>query len=132
MRQAAVSIVQREGDNRFLVVWNKRYGGWGFPGGMCEEGEDIQAAQSRELYEETSLDTVSSAKVYEYHVQGEPNRASHVIFFTVRTAGVARECEIGCPVTWMTKEEILKWSPFRVWYTHAIAAFESFLIAEQS
>jgi ADP-ribose pyrophosphatase YjhB (NUDIX family) len=125
MKYAAVSIIRRDIDQRYLVVWNKRYGGWGFPGGMCEEGELISGAQSRELKEETGLHTLSSVQVYECEVIGEPNRASHVVFFAVSAVGeAARECEIGCPITWMTKEEILQWSPFRDWYKDAIAQYE--------
>src|SRR5208337_2707287 len=50
MNRAAVSYVERS-DGRILCVWNSRYGGWTLPGGKVEEGETVEAAQARELYD---------------------------------------------------------------------------------
>jgi len=30
--------------------------------------------------------------------------------------GEPQETELGCPVTWLTREEFLKWSPFKSFY----------------
>jgi ADP-ribose pyrophosphatase YjhB (NUDIX family) len=127
MKQAAVSIVQNA-EGLYLVVWNKRYGGWGLPGGMVEEGETVGAAQRRELEEETGAITVFAVKVYECDVTGEPNRANHIIFFTVGiSACTIGKRERGCPITFFTREELLKWSPFREWYSSALNAHNAFI-----
>jgi ADP-ribose pyrophosphatase YjhB (NUDIX family) len=151
-RAASVSFIERE-DGRLLCVWNKRYGGWSLPGGMVEEGETVDAAQARELREETSLETLTrkhlrwatcgeadsrSVSIFDGDVSGagssyQPTfvvdggtadpprpsvegRGSYVYVFRVTTSGIAREVEPGSPVTWLTREEFLKWSPFAKHY----------------
>jgi len=118
MKTAAVSYIERE-DGRLLVVWNKRYGGWSMPGGMVEKWETVEQAQERELFEETGLNTLSQEVLYEGShgiPSSDASRASHVTLFRVTYEGVPREHEVGCPVTWMTRDEFLKWSPFAPFY----------------
>ncbi len=118
MKRAAVSYVTRE-DGRMLVVWNKRYGGWTLPGGLVEEGEAIEFAQSRELREETGLRTIHSQVIYDALTETQHDgRGSHVWVFRVTPfmKDVPSECEVGCPVTWFTREEFLQWSPFAKFY----------------
>jgi ADP-ribose pyrophosphatase YjhB (NUDIX family) len=123
VNRAAVSYVER-GDGRILCVWNSRYGGWTLPGGKVEEGETIQAAQERELYEETGLRTLKATPLYtaETCVKDAPEdrgRMVHVFRVDTKPAGwdaPAREMETGRPVTWFTREEFLRWSPFAVFY----------------
>jgi len=64
MKQSAVSYIERK-DGRLLCVWNRRYGGWSFPGGLVEEGGTLEVAQARELREETSLVTVKREPMFD-------------------------------------------------------------------
>jgi len=126
LKRAAISYITRE-DGRMLVVWNKRYGGWTMPGGLVEEGESPGAACARELQEETGLVSFMYQQIYE--APTEPHfhdgRGTYCHVFIVKPirfdAAVGeeeqpRECEVGCPVTWFTREEFLKWSPFAKFY----------------
>jgi ADP-ribose pyrophosphatase YjhB (NUDIX family) len=117
-KMAAVSMITRE-DGRLLCVWNRRYGGWSLPGGLVEEGESLEQAQERELREETGLETVLQFVLYCGPAVVLPDgkgRASMVTVFDVTVRGVPSEREPGCPVTWVTREEFLKWTPFAAFY----------------
>ena len=84
-RHAAVSVVEK--DDKVLCVWNMRYQGWSLPGGMMEEGESAEAAQQRELEEETGLLTKSAVKVFvgEHGLPAKPGRANIIHVFIVQT-----------------------------------------------
>ncbi len=123
---AAVSYIERE-DGRLLCVWNQRYGGWSLPGGMVEPGETIEKAMVRELKEETGCEVFSASRLYEgpHGIKNEDNsRASMVYIYRVRVrkTGEPREMEVGCPVTWLTRAQFLKWSPFAPFYEKVFAA----------
>jgi len=127
VRRAAVSYVERE-DGRILCVWNKRYEGWSMPGGMVEPTDaSIEAAQERELREETGLGTVTRELMFEgvhgiQAVEGRGrDRASYVHVFRVTTRGEPRKMEAGCPVTWLTRAEFLERSPFAPLYATVFA-----------
>lgn len=120
LKRAAVAYVARE-DGRMLCVWNKRYAGWTMPGGLVEEGETPAQAVIRELQEETGLGDRRTAWKQIYEAPTEPHfndgRGTYCHVFEVITAtGEAREQEVGCPVTWLTREEFLAWSPFYKFY----------------
>ena len=118
MNQAAVSYVEHY--DRILSVWNSRYGGWTLPGGKVEFYETPAAAQMRELFEETGLRTHLAVPIYtaETCIKDAPEdrgRMVHV-FRVTPFSWDAREVEPGHPVTWFTREEFLKWSPFAEFY----------------
>jgi 8-oxo-dGTP pyrophosphatase MutT (NUDIX family) len=50
---ACVAIQNRNND--YLLVYNKKYDKWQFPGGKLEKGESAEAAAKREIFEETNL-----------------------------------------------------------------------------
>jgi 8-oxo-dGTP diphosphatase len=115
-RQAAVAYLERE-DGRLLVVWNKRYGGWSLPGGLVEDGETVPDALARELVEETGLLLWGHKSIYSADaLNAAPGRASLVHVYRIDASGIPNERELGCPVTWLTREEFLKWSPFAKFY----------------
>jgi len=127
VKRAAVAYVTRE-DGRMLVVWNKRYGGWTMPGGLVEEGETPDVACARELFEETGLYTHKADPIYvaptETQHDGRASRC-HVFRVTPSANSVESEREVGCAVTWFTREEFLQWSPFAKFYEKMFKVLES-------
>lgn len=114
---AAVSFIIRE-DDRFLCVWNSRYQGFSLPGGKVEAGESVEQAQSRELMEETGLETLEAELVFHgpHNLKVESTRGSEVYIFKVRAKGEPKEMEPGHPLKWMNKEEFLAESCFGLFY----------------
>jgi ADP-ribose pyrophosphatase YjhB (NUDIX family) len=85
---------------------------------MVEDGETPEAAQRRELGEETGVLTVSARLVHEgpHGLPHKPGRASIVCLFLVEAVGGPREMEEGCPVAWKSVEDFLAQSAFRNFY----------------
>lgn len=140
LKRSAISIVPRL-DGKLLVVWNRQHQGWAFPGGKVEEGEEPDQTQRRELREETSLETVFASRLYTAPSSIDRCSRCHafanslgvyetcwfngplhdwtarmVTVFLVAAVGEPREVEAGCPVCWMTLDELLAVSPFRDFY----------------
>jgi 8-oxo-dGTP pyrophosphatase MutT (NUDIX family) len=124
-KHSAIALVQRS-DGRLLVVWNRRYGGWSLPGGMVEADEDPPEACTRELREETGLFGMVTRELYVAPARASTvveGRATIVHVFEVAILGAnsftvpqPTEQEEGCPVSWFTREDFLRWSPFAPFY----------------
>jgi 8-oxo-dGTP pyrophosphatase MutT (NUDIX family) len=52
-------------DDEYLLVYNKKFGGWQFPGGKIELGETPELAAKREVFEETNLVVENLEKIGE-------------------------------------------------------------------
>jgi 8-oxo-dGTP pyrophosphatase MutT (NUDIX family) len=113
--RAAVCRIIRPSDSKLLCVWNKRYGRWGWPGGKVEAGETPRQAAARECFEEAGVSPDHMTPLYGgLHGESiESTRGSHVCVFdatfSLRELEDAREIEAGCPVTFFTSEEFLRW-----------------------
>ncbi|HYV05122.1 MAG TPA: NUDIX hydrolase [Blastocatellia bacterium] len=60
--------------NRVLLIQRKREpfkGRWAFPGGFVDENESLEAAASRELFEETGIDCLELKQIGAF---GDPER----------------------------------------------------------
>lgn len=121
--KAVVAYIER--NDRILCVWNKVYGGWSMPGGKVEPSESLDAALIRELHEETSLSLQSLNLLYtDYHnTSHQTRRGTKVHVYYVEATGEPRQCEDSSPVTWLTKHELLQWSPFREFYIKMFASW---------
>jgi ADP-ribose pyrophosphatase YjhB (NUDIX family) len=117
-RCSAVSYVVRS-DDRILCVWNKKYNGWSMPGGKVEYGEHPGDAQHRELKEETGIRTQAAHLRFKASCafRGPGTEATEVWMYEVTSyIGAEHEAEPGCPVTWLTRDELLKATPFAEFY----------------
>ncbi len=121
MKRAALSYVTRP-DGAVLAVWNRRYKCWGLPGGKVDEGETLEAAQMRELQEETHLVTLAAEPIYEMATYSGSGRVCTV--FAVRAVGMAYSTEVGTGVAWMTPEELCDAPVTGPWWREFFAHLE--------
>jgi 8-oxo-dGTP pyrophosphatase MutT (NUDIX family) len=124
-RLAACTLFENHADGRILVVWNKRAGGWCLPGGLVEPGERPIDAAVRECREEVAIETGQLVEVYNAPHHSPRARADRVYVFAPfppNRRWQPRAVEPGCPVTWLTRTELLAVSPFRDFYEGMFAA----------
>ena len=98
--------IRRESDKMFLVVTNRRFGGFTFPGGRVEPGEHPKHAAIRELKEETGLDPFGMVHVgtLERTWRGKPFR----VFMYVSGLGEQepRQVESGSVPYWVERDAL--------------------------
>ncbi|MFC7372372.1 NUDIX domain-containing protein [Fictibacillus iocasae] len=110
---AAAGLVIDEG--KWLVV-KKKYGGlkgkWSIPAGFVEEGETLDAAAVREVFEETGItaEAVSVLGVRTGVINSETSD-NMVIFLLKRTGGSLRHAEDEIEEAAFLTEEELRLSP---------------------
>lgn len=128
----AATVLVRRRDGRMLVVWNRKLRGWVPPGGKVEGSESVVEAAARELEEETGLivgasdlSSVYAAPPPEAEGSSRPERV-YVFRVAAQECGShAREREVGCPVSWFTRDEFLASCPVREFYEGAFAVIDA-------
>src|SRR5262245_45428719 len=94
---------------------------------MVEDGETPGQACVRELYEETGVIGYVMEPIYDGPHDGDETvaRGSHVhVFAVLRRDGMPSEREPGSPVRWLTREELMRWTPFKGFYRRMFAAID--------
>lgn len=117
MKQAA-AVALIEYDSKILCVWNRRYNGWGLPGGKIENGESPSDALRREVKEETALDVAAQSCIYAAQSENDKNFIVYVFRawlykFPPSTPYMVEE---DSPIDWLTRAELLSKSPFSSFY----------------
>ena len=85
-----VNAIIKNSQNKFLVIKRKDEGihpnKWAFPGGIIEEGEDLEQALKREIKEEVGLEVKKIIKkISEYNYQREDNSKTKGECFLIET-----------------------------------------------
>lgn len=118
-KASAVCLIARRprgGELEFLVVWNRRFKVWCFPGGKVDPGECLGDACRRELLEEAGVFGVVGGCVYSAPSAVEPDRTVHVFEVGIGPNDKPYEAEPGCPVTWMSRADLLAGPTFQPFY----------------
>lgn len=105
-RTEIVDVCIRREDGMFLVVTNKKFGGFTFPGGKVEEGETSSQAAIRELEEETGITACCLTHIgtLERSWRKKPFR---VFLFTAELGGQEpREVEEGSRPFWVERDAL--------------------------
>ena len=99
--------IRHPDDGRFLVVTNKRYGGFTTPGGKVDEGEVPREAAIRELKEETGLDPIDLTYIgcFEFNWREKPLRVYQ--FLANLGDQEPKEVEEGTTPYWVERDELL-------------------------
>src|ERR1043166_3342417 len=64
IKEVSCVAIQNKNDE-YLLVYNKKFGGWQFPGGKLEKGENAGESAKREIFEETNLVVENLGKIGE-------------------------------------------------------------------
>ncbi len=76
-------LLYNKESKKILMVYNQDSEGWSMPGGAVEEGETLEQAVIREVYEETNL-LVKIKDIVAVNECVFQDKQEHAIFFTFR------------------------------------------------
>jgi 8-oxo-dGTP pyrophosphatase MutT (NUDIX family) len=111
MFRGSVEVVVRRGD-QFLVVTNRKWGGFSMPGGKLDKGESLEAGARRELLEETGLTALSLKRIGGAIHKSQPKDGGPDWFCMAFEADIGdqepSEVEEGSRPYWTTQEDIRK------------------------
>jgi 8-oxo-dGTP diphosphatase len=80
-------------------------GGWEFPGGKLEPGEEARAGLKRELQEELGVDVIDASPLIAYEHGYTDRRVFLDLWLVSRYTGEPRSVE-GQPLQWVTLDEL--------------------------
>lgn len=121
-----VCVVLADVNYKFLVVSRSDGSGVGLPGGKVEEGETLQQAARRELWEETGVyvDEKSLLPIYEgFCTDSRPSNEQFYVttFLASQWSGVSEIKEAGIVPVWSSFNALLNNSPFHEYNKHVAA-----------
>lgn len=109
-RGSVEAVVRRDG--KFLVVTNRKWGGFSMPGGKLHKGETIEEGLKRELLEETGLVAASLRQIGGMIHKSQPKDGGPDWFCLAYEVDIGdqqpREVEAGTRPFWATADEIVK------------------------
>jgi 8-oxo-dGTP diphosphatase len=111
---AAVAILTRAGEERFLLVQRGEDPGkglWGLPGGFVEMGETVHEALCREILEETGLTIEIGELVGVRSFFNDAKRIAGVaVVYETRVTGGELQTASDCTdAAWVTFEEAMRY-----------------------
>lgn len=110
---SALAIIYEPALDKVLCVTNRRYGGWGLPGGRVEEGESPKHALIRELQEELGVVVYPGYLSLIFRVPGTVEVQTLMHVFHVRhLVGDPHAAERGTELAWMSHEGLGASRPF--------------------
>ncbi len=107
----AVAVITN-GSGEILIAKRPQHvhqgGLWEFPGGKVEEGENLQTALKRELYEELGVELIASQPLLEIHHDYSDKKVFLDVWRVTEFAGEAygREQQ---PIRWVTVEALAEY-----------------------